>query len=158
MKFAKWILILAVLLGMTGCTGLIPVQAPRYTPPPCTRHAALGYSPVKVKLNVNFTYNLRDPNAAQEWTPNALFTALNATSGTTYTLADGVTPNLILDVTITNDGQNHYGATMEGYGNGEGYLFRYSWSNDYVTGSQLLTDIANKINGFVQYGWSNNCN
>jgi UDP-N-acetylmuramyl tripeptide synthase len=81
--------------------------------------------------------------------------SLRASNPGKYQLADGVTPNLILTVNITNDGQDHYGATMEAYGNGEGYLFRSSWNQDYVTGTKLLGDVANKVNAFVVYGWNN---
>ena len=108
-----------------------------------------------VKVNVNFNYTLRHPEEAREWTPTAFFQSLQASNPGKYQLADGVVPNLILTVNITNDGQDHYGATYDGAGNGEGHLFYNSLPQNYVTGSKLLTDVAGQVNRYVVYGWNN---
>jgi hypothetical protein len=107
------------------------------------------------KVNVNFSYNLKNPDQAHEWTPATFVDSLRATNPGKYQLADGVNPNLILTINISNDGHDHFGATLDAYGNGEGFLFHYSWNQDYVTGTKLLGDIAGKVNTFVTYGWNN---
>jgi hypothetical protein len=75
-----------------------------------------------------------------------------------YKLADGVTPNLIFYITVTNDGYNHYGANVTVNGLGEGYLFNFTIPQQYVTPDKLSYDIAKRANEFVTLGWHNgNC-
>ena len=64
-----------------------------------------------------------------------------------------MTPNLIFNITATNDGHDHFGANVTVSGNGEGFLFSFTMPQDYVTGGKLLADIASKTDDYVTSGW-----
>lgn len=131
-----------------------------YRPPPpapCVTHAAITFSPILVKINFDASYTMKDLNTAKEEFPGLFMQSLKNVNYS-YQLADGVTPNLIFYITITNDGNNHYGASVTVNGLGEGYLFRFSLPNDYVTAARLINDMAERANEFVTRGWhSGNC-
>lgn len=119
----------------------------------CYRHDPLTYTPILVKLNVTANYNLATPQDFYRYAAASLFDELSLVNPGKYRLADGVVPNLILNITMTNDGYDHYGAILEGQGNGEGFLFSYTWDQRYVTGQKLDEDIADKVNAFITQGW-----
>lgn len=119
----------------------------------CYRHDPLNYSPILVKLNVTANYNLATPTEFYRYAAASVFDELTYVNPGKYKLADGVVPNLILNITMTNDGYNHYGAYLEAQGNGEGYLFSYTWDQRYVTGQKLDEDIADQVNAFITQGW-----
>lgn len=129
-----------------------------YQPPkpePCVTHKAIAYSPVLVKINISGSYTMKDLSGAQQYGYQYMIERLKALNSYKYQLADGVTPNLTLDITVNTDGYQHYGATLYGYVYDGS--FNYSWSNDYVTAEKLFDDIASKVNTFISYGWCKNC-
>lgn len=74
-----------------------------------------------------------------------------------FKLADGVRPNLVLFITFTNDGYNHYGVILNVDWQGQGN-FTISLPNNYITVKQLFADMANEFNRWVINGWhSGNC-
>ena len=119
----------------------------------CYRHGPLDYTPILVRFNIGANYNLSDPQEFRRYAADLLFDAFDETNPGKYKVADGVTPNLILNITITNDGFNHYGAILSGDGNGEGFLFNYTWGQAYATGTKLYEDIADQVNAFITQGW-----
>jgi hypothetical protein len=126
-----------------------------YTPPQqsCYRHDPLTYTPILTRINVTANYTLKEPDKFYGYENQYFFEELDDLNPGKYKLADGVIPNLILTITISNDGQDHYGAYMEGHGNGEGFLFSYTWDQIYVTAQRLREDIADKVNAFITLGW-----
>ena len=141
--------VIAGLVLIAGCA-LVPPEPPR---PQCYSHPPLDYSPILVKINVHATYQVKDAQGFADTAPRDFFDALYASNYGKYELADGEVPNLILTLSITNDGQNHYGAHLQAYGNGEGYLFSYSWPQNYVTPARLLNDVASMVDRFITEGW-----
>ena len=75
-----------------------------------------------------------------------------------YKLADGVTPNLVLHITYTNDGYDHYGVNL--YVDWQGQAnFTITLPANYVTANQLITDMAKEFNRWITNGWhEGNCN
>jgi hypothetical protein len=135
--------------------GCVAEENYAYNPPAqqtCYRHDPLDYVPVLVKISVTANYELKNWDGLSGEN-RYFFEELDDINPGKYQLADGVTPNLILTITLTNDGNDHYGAVLEGHGNGEGYLFSYTWAQNYVTARRLREDVADKVNAFITQGW-----
>lgn len=125
-------------------------------PDPCVNHAGLSYSPVLVQINIDGSYTMKDLSTAQSSGQTYFFTALQNTNYGKYQLAQGVTPNLNIYITINNDGYQHYGATVKLYVYDDNTWF--SMTSNYVDPEKLFDDIATKLNSFVSYGWRHgNC-
>ena len=138
----------------------IASTAPKHTyqppkPEPCITHLGLSYSPVLVKINLSGSYTMKDLAGAQRMGYEYIMDRLDALSPYKYKLADGVTPNLTLDITINTDSYQHYGATLNSYVY-DGSFYN-TWSNDYVTPEKLFDDIAAKVDVYIRYGWCKNC-
>ena len=132
---------------------------PRYTKPivyPCVHYAGLTYSPILLKINISASYNMKDLSAVRSNDPNMILEELQKLNYS-YKLADGVRPNLVLNVTYTNDGYDHYGVTL--YVDWQGQAnFTITLANNYITGRQLIEDMAKELNRWVTNGWhSGNC-
>ena len=156
LKLPTWSLAVFVIF----LTIAIASTAPRHTyqqpkPEPCVTHKAITYSPVLVKINISGSYTMKDLSGVQRYGYDYLMDQLIALSPGKYKLADGVTPNLELTITINTDSYQHYGATLNGYVYDGS--FYYPWNNNYVTPEKLFEDIAAKVNVFVNYGWCKNC-
>jgi len=133
--------------------------APRTTyqnkPLPCVTHKPLYYSPILVQVNLSGSYTMKDLQGAQRTGQTYIIDELNVLNAYKYKLADGVTPNLNLYITVNTDNYEHYGASVTGYvfdGN-----FNFTLPASYVTSEKLFEDIAEKINSYIVGGWCNNC-
>jgi hypothetical protein len=125
-----------------------------YKPRPCVKHKPLSYSPIMVKINLGGNYTMKDLPEAQRTRPAFILDAMNGYSSK-YKLVDGVTPNLTLGITVTTDGYEHYGATVNGYVyDGD---FYFTVPANYITFEKLYTDIATKVDGLISGGWCNDC-
>ncbi len=124
---------------------------------PCVQHAGLTYSPILLKINISASYNMKDLSTVRQNDPSIIMEELLKLNSS-YKLADGVTPNLVLNVNYTNDGYDHYGVSL--YVNWQGQAnFTITLANNYVTGHQLISDMAAELNRWVVNGWhSGNCN
>lgn len=124
-------------------------------PQPCVKHQPLNYSPILVKVNLGGSYTMTDLAEAQRTRPAYIVNALNALTYNKYQLADGVTPNLSLTITVTTDSYGHYGAEI----NGSVYdgTFYNSIPSNYITFEKLYDDIAAKVNVYMTRGWCKNC-
>jgi hypothetical protein len=118
---------------------------------PCVRHAALTYSPILLKLNISSNYTMKDLPGVRQMDPTMIMEALHSLNYS-YKLADGVTPNLVLNITYTNDGYDHYGVNLNVNWQGEGN-FTITLQPNYVTVSQLINDMAKELNVWVTQGW-----
>src|SRR6202008_4067751 len=78
---------------------------------PCVRHAALTYSPILIRINIEANYTMKALSAVRTSDQSLIMNTLYNLNSS-YKLADGVTPNLILHVTYTNDGYDHYGVSL----------------------------------------------
>ena len=121
-------------------------------PDPCVRHGALSYSPVLVQINIDGSYTMKDLSGAQRSGQTYFMDALKAVNPYKYQLADGVTPNLNIYITINTDSYQHYGAKVTFYVHDDNTWF--SMASNYVEPYRLFDDIAAKINTFVMYGWT----
>ncbi len=124
---------------------------------PCVRYAALTYSPILLRINISSNYTMKDLSAVRQNDPSLIMEELHKLNYS-YKLADGVTPNLVLTVTYTNDGYDHYGVNL--YVDWQGQAnFTITLPTNYVTGAQLIKDMAYQFNTWVTQGWhSGNCN
>ena len=126
-------------------------------PDPCVRHGALSYSPIKVQINIDGSYTMKDLSGAQRSGQTYFLDALKAVNPGKYVLADGVTPNLNIYITINTDSYQHYGAKVTFYVDDDNTWF--STATNYVEPYKLFDDIASKLNSFVLYGWTHGkCN
>lgn len=131
----------------------------RYSKPrvyPCVHYAGLTYSPILLKINISASYNMKDLSAVRANDPNMILEELQRLNYS-YKLADGVTPNLVLNVSYTNDGYDHFGVNLDVNWQGQAN-FTITLANNYITGKQLIEDMAKELNRWVTNGWhSGNC-
>ncbi|MDB5131138.1 MAG: hypothetical protein JWR02_887 [Mucilaginibacter sp.] len=123
---------------------------------PCVRHDPLNYSPVLVQINIDGSYTMKDLSGAQRSGQVYFMDALTATNTYKYKLAQGVTPNLNIYITINTDSYQHYGARVKFYVFDDNTWF--DMPSNYVEPGRLFEDIAAKINSFVVGGWNHGCN
>lgn len=148
----------AIVLFFVTAVASVPAQKTTYQKPkpqPCITHKSLAYSPVLIKVNLSGDYTMKDLQEAQRQRPTFILNELNYLSPGKYQLADGVTPNLNLYITLKTDSYGHYGAEVTGYVHDGDFFVRFGM--DYVTLEKLYSDIAAKINLFVRNGWCSNC-
>lgn len=122
---------------------------------PCVHHDPLSYSPVLIQVNIDGSYSMKDlPGVQTSWQSYFMDKLLEANSYK-YKFAQGVTPNLTIQITINTDGYQHYGAMVRLYVYDDNTWF--SLPSNYVEASRLVDDIATKVNSFVSYGWQHDC-
>ena len=143
-----------------ACASSSHTSHQRYTKPvvyPCVQHAGLTYSPILLKINISASYNMKDLSTVRANDPSMIMEELLKLNYN-YKLADGVRPNLVLNVTYTNDGYDHYGVNL--YVDWQGQAnFTITLANNYITGRQLIADMAAEFNRWIVNGWhSGNCN
>jgi hypothetical protein len=124
-------------------------------PQPCVKHRPMTFSPLLIKLNIDGSYTMKDLPGYQQSSPTLYLDMLNGLTPYKYQLADGVLPNLLINITFNTDNYGHYGATV----NATVYdgSFRIILPSNYITHQKLLEDITGKINTFVTKGWCSNC-
>lgn len=150
-----------VVIVFTGLAlASVPPHQTTYRKPvtyPCVQHAAITYSPILVKLNISSNYTMKDLPGVRSTDPSLIMDALHAYN-LSYKLADGVTPNLVLNITYTNDGYDHFGVILNVDYQGEGN-FTITLPSNYITINQLANDMAKELNVWVSQGWhSGTCN
>ena len=124
---------------------------------PCVRHPGLTYSPILLKINIDANYTMKDLAGVRHSDPSYLMEQLQSMNYS-YKLADGVTPNLVLHITYTNDGYDHYGVILNVDWQGQAN-FTITLPSNYVTSSQLISDMAREFNRWIVNGWhEGNCN
>jgi len=122
---------------------------------PCVHHDPLNYSPVLIQVNIDGSYTMKDLPGVQTSWQSYFLDKLLAANSYKYKFAQGVTPNLTIQITINTDGYQHYGATVRLYVYDDNTWF--SLPSNYVEPARLVDDIATKVNSFVSYGWSHDC-
>jgi len=122
---------------------------------PCVHHDPLNYSPVLIQVNIDGSYTMKDLPGVQTSWQSYFLDKLLAENSYKYKFAQGVTPNLTIQITINTDGYQHYGATVRLYVYDDNTWF--SLPSNYVEPARLVDDIATKVNSFVSYGWSHDC-
>lgn len=158
---AKHLLHLKVIGAIIVFLMMVPASAPpkRYTKPvtyPCIQYPPITYSPILLKINIDANYTPKDLAGLRENAPALILEELQRVNYN-FKLADGVRPNLVLFITFTNDGYNHYGVNLNVDWQGQAN-FTISLANNYITVKQLFADLANEFNRWVIYGWrSGNC-
>jgi hypothetical protein len=150
----KQFYVLASLIGMSFlCSCDVESPAPATRVPQPYSHDPLAYK-VKVKYNVNFTYTPKDPSEAPEYVIHEFQRRLEAdgNGGNGYALAEGETPNLILDLTIGSDSSDNKSMQVRGYvsdGN-----FYTSTDNTYQDAAKMIDAVADTVDGFISRGWT----
>jgi hypothetical protein len=153
-QFVPAVTAILFFLMVLACASSKPAyHAPK--PLPCVTHKGLNYSPVLTRIELSGSYTMKDLNGAQRYAYDYVMDELKQLNPGKYQLADGVTPNLTLQIVINTDSYQHYGATLNMYVyDGSAY---YPWPSDYVTIDKLYDDICAKVNVFVSNGWCSNC-
>jgi hypothetical protein len=124
---------------------------------PCVQYPALTYSPILIQINISSSYNMKDISSVREDAPTLIMTDLQQLNSN-YKLADGVTPNLVLNLNYTNDGYDHYGVILNVNWQGQAN-FTITLPSNYVTLDKLISDMTSQFNQYIAYGWhSGNCN
>ena len=159
-KIRSYVLTFAVVSVFFLMALACATSKPKYTKPtvyPCIRYAAITYSPILLKINISASYTMKDISSIRQNDPSVIMEELQKLNYS-YKLADGVRPNLVLNVTYTNDGYDHYGVTL--YVDWQGQAnFTITLANNYITGRQLIQDMAKELNRWVTNGWhSGTCN
>ena len=159
-KIRSHVLTLAVISVFFLMALACATSKPRYSKPvvyPCVHYAGLTYSPILLKINISANYTMKDLSSVRQNDPTMIMDALRRLNYS-YQLADGVRPNLVLNVTYTNDGYDHYGVNL--YVDWQGQAnFTITLANNYITGKQLIDDMAAELNRWVVNGWhSGTCN
>jgi|SRR6185312_11964368 len=122
---------------------------------PCVHHDPLNYSPVLIQVNIDGSYTMKDLPGVQTSWQSYFMDKLLAANSYKYKFAQGVTPNLTIQITINTDGYQHYGAMVRLYVYDDNTWF--SLPSNYVEPALLVDDIATKVNSFVSYGWTHDC-
>jgi hypothetical protein len=122
---------------------------------PCVRHDGLNYSPVLVQINIDGSYTMKDLPTAQVSWQSYFMSKLLAANSYKYKLAQGVTPNLTINITINTDGYQHYGATVKFYVYDDNTWF--TTQSNYVEPALLFDDIATRMDRYVSNGWTHDC-
>ncbi len=124
---------------------------------PCVHYAGLTYSPILLKINITSNYTMKDLPGVRNSDPSMIMEELHKLNYS-YQLADGVRPNLVLTLTYTNDGYDHYGVSL--YVDWQGQSnFTITLPSNYITIRQLIEDMAKEFNRWVTNGWhTGNCN
>jgi biopolymer transport protein ExbD len=150
---AAAVAVVFLLMVFASATPRYTYRAPQKLP--CVRHGALNYSPVLVQINIDGSYTMKDlPTAQVSWQAYFMSKLLEANSYK-YQLAQGVTPNLTINITINTDGYQHYGATVKFYVYDDNTWF--STQSNYVDPARLFDDIASRMNSYVANGWTHDC-
>ena len=118
---------------------------------PCVKHGGLTYSPVLVQINIDGSYTMKDLSGAQRSGQVYFMDALKLVNPYKYQLAEGVTPNLNIYITVNTDSYQHYGAHVKFYVYDDNTWF--DMPSNYVDPSRLFDDIAAKLNPWIMYGW-----
>lgn len=138
----------------------VPTQKNYYRKPvtyPCIQYPPITYSPILLRINIDGNYTMKDLSSARQATPSIIMDELYKYNYS-YKLADGVAPNLVLNVTFTNDGYDHFGVSLKVDWQGQA-SFTITLPSTYITLQQLIADMAKELNKWVANGWhSGNCN
>ena len=125
-------------------------------PDPCVKHDAISYSPVLTQINIDGSYTMKDLSGAQRSGQTYFMDALKSINSYKYQLAQGVTPNLNVYITVNTDSYQHYGAHVRFYVFDDNTWF--DMPSNYVDPEKMFDDIAAKLNSFVTGGWHHgNC-
>jgi hypothetical protein len=156
------VLAAALTLGMSGCA-VNNYQARRPAPlPPCYTQAGFSNTTLAVTYNVY-------PGAGKKWSyddspmviASHVESRLNAdgrANGLSFAQANGVTPNLYVNITLDDvgaaTGNHRYVAYVEVTGLGRGFLFRDSSGEaPFVNGNDALNRLTDNIYNWMSGGW-----
>lgn len=143
------------LAAVTAC------MAPRYrrpAPAPCSAPvAAIRNNALLAVVNITFTYTPQDEAGARSADRESILDELNAqgtSDGNTFVEPNGQVPNFYFNVSISNDGQDHFTGTMELAGWGQGHINTfYRTQYSYASATKLVQDLADDAYSFIHTGW-----
>jgi hypothetical protein len=125
---------------------------------PCLQEVAPFRSfKLKMVYKTSFSYHVKDEPEARQYVADELQGVLNdkgKEDGNTFVVADGVVPNFTIDISISNDGTDHYSAAGTLSGWGQGLISTISSGpNYYATSSGLISGLAADIYNWIHGGW-----
>jgi hypothetical protein len=155
----KSLLVLFVTVFMVSCVAPPPrARTARQAPAPCTATIQpLRYHQFKMTYNIKLNYTAKDSAGVHDIAPkllNQYFNEDGAADGNTFTEADGVTPNFYVNMTVNNDGNNHYTAYAEFSGWGQGFIANLnSGPSPYVDPSNMTKALVDNVYAYIHGGW-----
>jgi hypothetical protein len=130
----------------------------RQAPVPCsTPVQPIRNNNLAVFINVNYSYNAKDPSSARPWHRSDVVDHLNQLGkqdGNTFSEANGRAVNFYLTYTINNDGQDHFTGSLEFSGWGQGHVSTfYSGQYPYTDTGLMTRELTGKAYEFIHGGW-----
>jgi hypothetical protein len=162
MRWAILVLVMVAILPATGCMDLLDDPAP--APPPAQPQPpvdAFRNQTLQVTYNIHFNYTPKDETGARSMTPEVINDRLNVDGkddGNTFVVADGVTPQFIVNINVNNDGQDHLTAYADVFGLGRsGDLFQAnSGQAAFVDPVNMMNTLSDNIYSWIHQGWHYN--
>lgn len=151
------VVFLLIILSPSGSSEPAPPPAPPRDPVPAIRNCA-----IKIVTNVYFSYTPKDEGGARQTTMRIVHDRLNelgAPDGNTFTEAQGEAPNFHVNITIHNDGTDHFSATLSLSGWGWGDICTVG-SGEYKFSSEgapeMIYKVVDSAYGWIHNGWHEN--
>ena len=147
-----------VLLLLAGCAATPHATQTPPRAPACERQEPFRTSQLEVVYNVSFSFPQRNELEVRRLVADTVNARLNADGQkdeVSFHIADGATPNLYFNISIANDGKDHY----RGYVNVTGMAKPYPLFNEN-SGEAPLADppsvlniLADRIYVWIHNGW-----
>lgn len=152
------VLLLIILLSSSG-SGEEPPPPP---PPPRDPVPAIRNTSIKVVTNVYFSYSPKDEGGARQTTMRLVLDRLNENGradGNTFREAQGEATNFIFNITIHNDGTDHFSASLSMSGWGWGDICtvgsgQYKFSSEGAP--EMIWKCVDEAYGWIHNGWHEN--
>lgn len=149
-----FVLFLIIILSPSGSSEPAPPPAPPRDPVPAIRNVA-----IKIVTNVYFSYSPKDEGGARQTTMRIVLDRLNQLGqpdGNTFSECQGEAPNFYFNITIHNDGTDHFSATLAMSGWGWGDICTVG-SGEYKFSSEgapeMIYKVVDSAYGWIHNGW-----
>ncbi len=151
------VVFLLIILSPSGSSEPAPPPAPPRDPVPAIRNTA-----IKIVTNVYFSYSPKDEGGARQTTMRIVLDRLNQLGqpdGNTFSECQGEAPNFYVNITIHNDGTDHFSATLSMSGWGWGDICTVG-SGEYKFSSEgapeMIYKVVDSAYGWIHNGWHEN--
>lgn len=109
-----------------------------------------------VSVSMNYTYTAKDPPLGRAWLQGDTVACLNnlgGGDGNVFAAQNGNPVNLYLAYTINNDGQDHFTASLEFSGWGQGHISTFSTQYSYTDWQAMTRSLTAQAYSYIQNGW-----
>ena len=131
--------------------------APATTQPQKEPADPIRNNDLKIIVNINPTYPVRDVSSAHEVVPRAVVDFLNdegAADGNTFRIASGEQHNFTFNYTVNADSNYRYTGSLELRGWGRGHITTiYSGEYNYAQPMDVVEALTRRVYGWIHNGW-----